>query len=112
MNQQDRERYQANLQAEIDGAALYHTPLDTPASVDPRAFFKVGPTELRILLAVGTLQLMRSGVVHVAGHEWLLFAVGGVVAAAGFLVAFAVGAVRNGMALYQEERITRPIAGR
>ena len=75
------------------------------------AFFKIGPTELRILLAVGTLQLMRAEVVTILGHQWLLFDVGGAVAMAGFLMAFVVGALRNGMALYKEERLPRPTAG-
>src|SRR6188474_1829747 len=70
------------------------------------AFMKVGPTELRIVLAAGTIQLMRSDFIRVAGHEWLLFDVGGVVAAAGVLVAFATAAVRNGVALYKEERLS------
>jgi archaetidylinositol phosphate synthase len=69
------------------------------------AFMKVGPTELRIILAAGTIQLMRSDVIRVAGHEWLLFDVGGLVAAAGVLIAFATSAVRNGAALYNEERL-------
>ena len=69
------------------------------------AFFKIGPTELRILLSIGTLQLMRSDMVTILGHRWLLFDVGGAVAIAGFLVAFAVGAIRNGVALYNEERL-------
>src|SRR6187549_1807396 len=68
------------------------------------AFLKVGPTELRILLAIGTVQLMRSDVVTVLGRQWLLFDVGGAVAIAGFVFAFIVGAIRNGVALYNEER--------
>lgn len=71
------------------------------------AFLKVGPTELRILLALGTLQVMRSDFVSILGRQWLLFDVGGAVAIAGFLVAFVVGAIRNGVALYQEERLPR-----
>ena len=74
------------------------------------AFMKVGPTELRILLAAGTLQLMRSDWVSIAGHKWLLFDVGGAVAIAGFLVAFTAGALRNGVALYREERLPRDTA--
>jgi len=69
------------------------------------AFLKIGPTELRILLSIGTLQLMRSDVVSILGRQWLLFDVGGTVAIAGFLVAFVAGAVRNGIALYNEERL-------
>ena len=66
----------------------------------------VGPTELRILLAVGTLQLMRSDAVSLFGRPWLLFDVGGVVGIAGFLITFVVAAVRNGVALFREERLT------
>jgi phosphatidylglycerophosphate synthase len=69
------------------------------------SFLKVGPTELRILLAAGTLQLMRSSSVTVFGHHWLLFDVGAVTAAAGLLIAFTTAAVRNGAALYREERL-------
>jgi phosphatidylglycerophosphate synthase len=69
------------------------------------SFFKMGPTELRIALAAGTVQLMRSNAVSVFGHRWLLFDVGGAVGIAGFLLTFAVGAIRNGVALYREERL-------
>jgi len=69
------------------------------------SFLKVGPTELRILLAAGTLQLMRSSGVTLFGHHWLLFDVGAVTATAGLLIAFAAAAVRNGAALYREERL-------
>ena len=69
------------------------------------AFMKVGPTELRILLAAGTIQLMRSDFVLMFGHRWLLFDVGGTVAIAGTVLAFVVNAVRNGIALYNEERL-------
>jgi phosphatidylglycerophosphate synthase len=68
------------------------------------SFFKVGPTELRLLLAAGTLMLMRSPFVTMFGHNWLLFDVGGAVGIAGFLLTFVLAAVQNGAALYREER--------
>jgi archaetidylinositol phosphate synthase len=71
------------------------------------AFMKVGPTELRIVLAAGTIQLMRSDVVTILGNQWLLFDVGGAAAIAGLLVAFTVSALQNGVALYREERLPR-----
>jgi len=74
------------------------------------SFWKVGPTELRILLAAGVLQLMRSDTVAILGREWLLFDIGGAVAIAGFLVAFVAAAVKNGLALYREEPLPRPTA--
>jgi archaetidylinositol phosphate synthase len=75
------------------------------------SFFKLGPTELRILLAAGTLQLMRSDSVLMFDHRWLLFDVGGAVGIAGFLLTFAVAAVSNGVALYQEEKLPSRSAG-
>jgi archaetidylinositol phosphate synthase len=72
------------------------------------SFWKFGPTELRILLAVGTLQLMRSPYVVVAGERHLLFDVAGAVAIAALLVTFLASAVRNGRLLYRLE----PLPGR
>jgi archaetidylinositol phosphate synthase len=65
----------------------------------------MGPTELRIVLAIGTLQLMRSDYVSMFGNKWLLFDVGGAVGIAGLLLTFVVSAVSNGVALYKEERL-------
>jgi archaetidylinositol phosphate synthase len=69
------------------------------------SFGLMGPTELRILLAAGVLQLMRSDVVTVFGHRWLLFDVGGAVGIAGLLLTFVYAAWTNGIALYREERL-------
>jgi phosphatidylglycerophosphate synthase len=69
------------------------------------AAWGIGPTELRMLLAAGTLQLMRSDWVEIAGHRWLLFDVGGAVGVAGLLLTFVRAAVANGVALYREERL-------
>jgi archaetidylinositol phosphate synthase len=67
------------------------------------SFWKFGPTELRILLAAGTVQLLRSPYVTMAGERMLLFDVGGVVAIAALLVTFIASAVRNGRLLYELE---------
>jgi archaetidylinositol phosphate synthase len=67
------------------------------------SFWKFGPTELRILLAVGTLQLLRSPWVSLFGERWLLFDVGGIVATAALVITFVVSAVRNGCLLYRLE---------
>jgi phosphatidylglycerophosphate synthase len=69
------------------------------------SFWHVGPTELRILLAAGTLALFRSPEVTLLGSRWLLFDIGAVAAIAGLLVTFAASAIRNGKALYEEERL-------
>ena len=67
------------------------------------SLFKVGPTELRILLAVGTLYLLRQPWVDVGGTSYRLFDVGGVVAAIGLFTALAWSTVRNTLSLYRSE---------
>ena len=64
------------------------------------SFWKFGPTELRILLAAGTLRLIHSDMVTIAGSKYLLFDVGGAVAIAGLIVTFAVSAIANTRSLY------------
>ena len=72
------------------------------------SFWKFGPTELRILLAIGSLRLVHSDVVTIAGSDYLLFDVGGVVAIAGLVVTFIVSAISNTRALY----VAEPLPGR
>jgi archaetidylinositol phosphate synthase len=66
--------------------------------------FSVGPTELRILLSIGTLYLLHKPWVYLGGKgPFLLFDVGGVVAIAGLLSAFLYSAIRNARLLYRAE---------
>ena len=67
------------------------------------SFFKFGPTELRIILAIGTLRLMQSDYVAIAGSQYRLFDVGGLVAIAGLLVTFLFSAAGNTRRLYAAE---------
>jgi phosphatidylglycerophosphate synthase len=67
------------------------------------SFWKFGPTELRILLAIGTLRLLASDFVSIAGRDYLLFDVGGAVAIAGLVATFLVSAITNTRALYRAE---------
>jgi phosphatidylglycerophosphate synthase len=72
------------------------------------SFMGFGPTELRILLAIGTLFLFRKPTVKIMGAgPFFLFDVGGVVAIAGLALALLVSAVRNIHALYLEEPLSR-----
>jgi archaetidylinositol phosphate synthase len=71
------------------------------------SFWSFGPTELRILLAVGTLQLLRSPHVTLVGERLLLFDIGGVVAIIGLLATFIASAVKNGHLLYRQEPLPK-----
>ena len=71
------------------------------------SYWKFGPTELRILLAIGTLQLLRSPWSTIAGRQFLLFDVGVGIGAAVLLLTFAVSAIRNTRTLYRLEPMPR-----
>jgi archaetidylinositol phosphate synthase len=63
----------------------------------------LGPTELRIALAIGTLALRVQPTVTIAGARYLVFDVGGVVAAAAMTVIALAAMARHTAALYAAE---------
>jgi archaetidylinositol phosphate synthase len=66
--------------------------------------FHIGPTELRIVLAAGTLHLLHTPWVHIAGRgPFLLFDIGGIISIAGLMSALVYSAIRNARSLYQAE---------
>jgi phosphatidylglycerophosphate synthase len=67
--------------------------------------FLFGPTELRVLLALGNIYLLFHPAAKLGGHTFRLFDIGGVIGVAGMLVIFAITATRNTMRLYREEKI-------
>lgn len=71
--------------------------------------FGFGPTELRIVLSIGALALMRQSLVAPGGFgPFLLFDIGGVIAIFGLVVAFGASALHNGRALYRAEPARPP----
>ena len=62
-----------------------------------------GPTEIRILLIIGNLPLLRSPYATLFGHQYLLFDVGGVIAASAMVVMALAITVRHTAELYQQE---------
>jgi archaetidylinositol phosphate synthase len=70
------------------------------------SFLGVGPTELRIILSIGTLYLLYRPWVHLGSMgPFLLFDVGGMVAIAGLAMKLVVSAVHNTHDLYLAERL-------
>jgi phosphatidylglycerophosphate synthase len=67
------------------------------------SYWKFGPTELRILLATGTLLILRSPEVTVLGYRMLLMDVGGAVAIAALAATFVAAAAVNTRTLYRAE---------
>jgi phosphatidylglycerophosphate synthase len=70
------------------------------------SFLGFGPTELRIILSIGTIYLLYKPWVHLGSlGVYRLFDVGGVIAIGGMALKLAVSAIRNGHALYVAERL-------
>jgi archaetidylinositol phosphate synthase len=73
------------------------------------SFAGFGPTELRILLAIGTVALFGDPHVELGAFGRLrLFDVGGMIATAGLVLALAVAVVRNTLSLARMEPRFRP----
>lgn len=62
-----------------------------------------GPTEIRLLLIAGNLALLRSPYATLLGHRFLLFDVGGAIAATGMFAMAIMVAVRHVAQLYRQE---------
>jgi archaetidylinositol phosphate synthase len=62
-----------------------------------------GPTEIRILLIIGNVALLRSPYSTVFGHRMLLFDLGGIIAAVGMFAMVIFVTVRHTVQLYREE---------
>ena len=74
------------------------------------SFLKVGPTELRILLAIGALMLFtRSHVTPFGLGPFLLFDIGGGVATGGLIVAFLTAAIRGTRELHRAEPLPKAL---
>ena len=70
------------------------------------SLWSFGPTELRVLLAVGNLALFWKPMVHVLGHgPYRLFDVGGAVGIAGMTLMIMAITIKNTRRLYHEERL-------
>jgi phosphatidylglycerophosphate synthase len=71
------------------------------------SFWRFGPTELRIMLAIGNLALLWKPRVHFLGGYYKLFDVGGATGLAGMAVIVVFFATQNTLRLYREERIAK-----
>ncbi len=69
------------------------------------SFYKFGPTELRILLAVGNTVAFLRPQTRVLGGQYLFFDVCAVVAIALMAVVVIVSVARNTMTLYRAEKV-------
>jgi archaetidylinositol phosphate synthase len=71
------------------------------------SFWRFGPTELRILLALGNLALLWKPRIHFCAGYYRLFDVGGVIGLAGMALIVVFFTAQNTVRLYREERIAK-----
>ena len=69
------------------------------------SFAKFGPTEIRILLALGNFALWLRPDTRVFASVFRLFDVGGIVAIAGMVLMLVISTIRNTMRLYRTETV-------
>ena len=70
------------------------------------SYFKMGPTELRLLLAIGSLVLFFwKSTVHLFGRAHRLFDVAGTLGISGMLLIMVISAIHNTVRLYRQEPI-------
>jgi archaetidylinositol phosphate synthase len=67
------------------------------------SYFKMGPTELRILLSIGNMAALWKSTVYLLGRAHRLFDVAGTLGLSGMLLIMVISAVRNTMRLYRQE---------
>jgi phosphatidylglycerophosphate synthase len=69
------------------------------------SFYKFGPTELRILLAIGNIRAMSHPTTGVLGEQYLFFDIGAVIAMSLMAIVLVVSVTRNTITLYRAERV-------
>ena len=67
------------------------------------SYFKMGPTELRLLLAAGNLVLLWKPTCHLFGKSYRLFSVAGTIGISGMMLVLCVSAIHNTLRLYRRE---------
>lgn len=67
--------------------------------------WKMGPTEMRLLLMIGNVFLIYRPYARVFGHRYLLYDIAGVIAIVGMGLILVVSSIQNTHALYQLERL-------
>jgi archaetidylinositol phosphate synthase len=70
--------------------------------------WKMGPTEMRLLLMIGNVFLIYRPYARAFGHRYLLYDIGGVIAIVGMALILIVSSIQNTHALYQLERLPEP----
>jgi archaetidylinositol phosphate synthase len=69
------------------------------------SYWRFGPTEIRILLAIGNVALLNHSMVKLFGIRFRLFDIGGSIAIFGMTTMLILSAIRHTVRLYREETL-------
>ena len=73
------------------------------------SYFKMGPTELRLLLCVGNLvAYFWKSTVHLLGRSYRLFSIGGTIGISGMVLILLISAIDHSIKLYRQEPLPTP----
>ena len=73
------------------------------------SYFKMGPTELRLLLCVGNLVLyFWKSTVHLMGRSYRLLSIGGTIGISGMVLILLISAIQHTIKLYRQEPLPTP----
>src|SRR5215468_4998873 len=67
------------------------------------SYYKMSPTELRILLCIGNIALLHKSVVHLFGRAYRLFDVAGTMGISGMMLLLLISVIKNTTKLYRKE---------
>lgn len=67
------------------------------------SYFKMGPTELRLLLAAGNVALLWKSTCHLLGRSYRLLSVAGTMGISGMMLVLLISAIHNTVRLYRRE---------
>ena len=70
------------------------------------SYWRFGPTEIRLLLALGNLALLRWPTAKLMGMHFRLLDIGGVIGIGGMALMLVVSAIQHTRTLYHEEKIS------
>jgi archaetidylinositol phosphate synthase len=70
------------------------------------SYWKFGPTEIRLLLALGNLALLRWPNANLMGMHFRLLDIGGVIGIVGMALMLIISAIQHTRTLYREEKIS------
>jgi len=73
------------------------------------SYFKMGPTELRLLLCIGNITLLWRSMAHLAGRSYRIFDIGGTMGISGMLLVLCISVVQNTARLYRREPLPEAV---